>query len=70
MKTPLTVLQILTGLALSTLILLQAKGIGLGRTLGAANYHSKRGVESLIFKITVALSILFVGISLANQFFI
>ena len=68
MKSLATVLQIIIGIALSALILLQAKGIGLGRTLGAASYHSKRGVESLIFKITVALSILFVSISLANQF--
>ena len=68
MKNLITIVQIIIGIALSALILLQAKGVGLGRTLGPATYHSKRGVENLIFKVTVALAVLFVGISLANQF--
>ncbi len=67
MKNTITVAQIVVGIALSVLILLQAKGTGLGRTFGAVSYHSKRGVENLIFKTTIVLAVIFVATSIANQ---
>ena len=70
MKSLVTILQIVVGILLSALILLQAKGTGLGRSFGAATYHSKRGVEHLIFRATILLSILLVLISIANQFIV
>lgn len=67
MKNVITVAQIIIGIILSGLILLQAKGTGLGRSFGGVAYHSKRGVENLIFKLTIAFSIAFVVASVANQ---
>ncbi|KKU56478.1 preprotein translocase subunit SecG [Candidatus Amesbacteria bacterium RIFCSPLOWO2_02_FULL_48_11] len=60
MKLTLTLLQLVIGLAVTILILIQAKGTGLGRTFGAQMYHSKRGVENLVFKSTIYLSAVFV----------
>jgi preprotein translocase subunit SecG len=64
----LNVLQIIISLLLTGLILLQAKGTGLGSTFGGQSqaYHSKRGVEKLVFTATIVLSCLFVIISLLN----
>ena len=66
----LTVFQILLAVILSVLILLQAKGTGLGRAFGQASYHSKRGVEIVVFRFTIAVAVLFVFVSIFNQFFI
>ena len=64
----LTVSQIIVSLILISLILLQAKGSGLGSTFGGQSqaYHSKRGVEKVVFYSTIAAGIIFVIISLAN----
>jgi protein translocase SecG subunit len=70
MKTGVTIIQILIGIALSGLILLQAKGVGLGRTFGATPYHSRRGMEFVVFRFTIALSVIFVALSMVNQFLI
>lgn len=67
MKLALTVIQIIISISLAGLILLQAKGVGLGRTFGGASFHSKRGVESIVFKATVVLSFLFVVLAIVNQ---
>lgn len=67
MKEALTVIQIIASVSLSALILLQAKGTGLGRAFGSSTYHSKRGVEVLVFRMTIFLSIAFVVVSLVNQ---
>jgi len=60
--------QIIVSLILISLILLQAKGTGLGTTFGGQSqaYHSKRGVEKVVFYSTVIAGIVFVIISLLN----
>lgn len=63
----LTVIQIIVAIILSALILLQAKGTGLGRTFGSTTYHSKRGMEFIVFRSTIVLAVLFVLISVLNQ---
>lgn len=69
MKLPLTIVQIVLGIAVSALILLQAKGTGLGRTsFSPMAYHSRRGFEKLIFKATIVLTSLLVLISAAAYF--
>ncbi|TSC85459.1 MAG: Uncharacterized protein G01um101416_846 [Microgenomates group bacterium Gr01-1014_16] len=69
MKLPLTILQIVLGVLVSGLILLQAKGTGLGRTsFSPMAYHSRRGFEKLIFKTTVILTSIFVLVSAAGYF--
>jgi len=70
MKLFLTLTEILISISLAGLILLQAKGIGLGRTFGASTYHSKRGMEKLIFKATIVLAVVFVILAVLNHLFI
>lgn len=63
MKDTLTIIQIILAVAVTGLILIQAKGTGLGRAFGSQTYHSKRGVESLVFKLTIFVAITFVVLS-------
>ena len=68
MKSVIVVIQILISCLLIAVILLQAKGTGLGRAWGGGGefYRSKRGVEKILFKITVALAIIFLVSSLVS----
>ena len=70
MKDTLTIIQIILRLAVTGLILIQAKGTGLGRTFGSQTYHSKRGVESLVFKLTIFLASSFVILSTLTNIFL
>ncbi|OGE10864.1 preprotein translocase subunit SecG [Candidatus Curtissbacteria bacterium RIFCSPLOWO2_01_FULL_42_26] len=65
MKTILIIVQIIISISLITLILLQAKGSGLGSAFGgdAGFYRSKRGVEKLFVYLTVILVVLFFLVS-------
>ena len=67
MKMLMEVVQIVIGVAVSTLILLQAKGTGLGRAFGSTAYHSRRGLETLMFKSTIVLAVTFVIVSIVGQ---
>lgn len=60
--------QIITAVSLSVLILLQAKGTGLGSAFGGGGefYRSKRGVEKIIFIATIVFGVLFLLFSIAN----
>lgn len=64
----LILLQILLALALIALILLQAKGGGLGTAFGgqAQVYHTKKGVEKLVFYATIGLALLLTILALIN----
>lgn len=57
----LIILQIIFGLLVIGLILLQSKGTGLGSTFGGdmGFYGTKRGAEKMLFAATIFLSILF-----------
>lgn len=70
MKVFLTVTEIAISVSLAGLILMQAKGVGLGRTFGASTYHSKRGVEKLVFRATIIIAVVFVVLSVLNHLFI
>ena len=54
-------IQIIISALLVVLILLQAKGVGLGRAWGGGGefYKSRRGVEKIVFYFTVLLVALF-----------
>jgi preprotein translocase subunit SecG len=69
MKLLLTLVQIILAVVVSALILIQAKGTGLGRTFGSGTYHSKRGMEFVIFRMTILLAVLFILTSVINQLF-
>jgi preprotein translocase subunit SecG len=49
-------------------ILLQAQGSGLGTTWGGGGetYHTRRGVEKVVFILTIVGVIVFAALSIAN----
>ena len=68
MQTLLPLLQMLTGVALIAMILLQAKGTGLSSTFGGAGmfYQSRRGIEKIFFRLTIALAAIVGVLSVLN----
>jgi preprotein translocase subunit SecG len=60
--------QILIALAVGSSILLQARGTGLSSTFGGEStaYRSRRGLERILFRLTIVLAIVFVIISLVG----
>jgi len=65
MKQVLTIVQIIVSLGVIGLILIQAKGTGLGRTFGSGGgtSFSRRGLEKLVFKLTFVFVGIFIVIS-------
>lgn len=55
------IIQILVSIILIALIVLQAKGVGLGRAWGGSGdfYKSRRGVEKIVFNLTIILVVVF-----------
>jgi preprotein translocase subunit SecG len=66
MQTYLIVAQMVLSVALILAVLFQVRGGGLGGIFGQADtvYRTKRGVEKVLFQITIILVVLFVVISL------
>lgn len=64
----LVVAQILIALAVGSSILLQARGTGLSSTFGGEStaYRSRRGLERILFRLTIVLAIVFIIISLVG----
>lgn len=67
----LSVLQIIISGLLIGLILMQSKGVGLGRAWGGGGdfYKSRRGVEKVIFNFTVVVAMLFLASSILSLIF-
>lgn len=61
MKSFFLIVQIFFSSALVILILIQAKGTGLGRAFGGLGgvYSTRRGIEKIILYLTVVFSVLF-----------
>lgn len=70
MKTFLTVFQIVVSALLIITILVQEKGVGLSSTFGGGGefYRSRRGIDKILFVVTVVLSVLFMGTAIAFIF--
>jgi protein translocase SecG subunit len=68
MKSVAIIIQFIISCLLISAILLQAKGVGLGRAWGGGGefYRSKRGAEKILFKITVTLAFIFLLSSLVS----
>ena len=66
MKNILTIAQIIISVSLIVLILMQARGTGLGRTFGGGSgaSFSRRGLEKLLFRLTFIVVGLFLIISI------
>ncbi len=66
MHTILTIAQITIAVLLTVAILLQAQGSGLGSTWGGGGetYHTRRGLEKVLFNATITGVVLFILVSL------
>jgi preprotein translocase subunit SecG len=66
----LRVIQIILSIAVILFVLLQARGAGLGSAFGGSStgsvFKTRRGVERLIFNLTIAFVVLFAIVSLLS----
>lgn len=62
--------MILVSIVLIVVILLQSRGAGLGGLsggdYGGGGYHVRRGVERLLFNVTIGLSVVFFALAILN----
>jgi preprotein translocase subunit SecG len=69
----LNIALILVSITLVIMVLLQTRGTGLGGLtggdFGGGGYHVRRGVERLVFNLTIVLSFLFFILALLNAIF-
>ncbi|PZC49906.1 MAG: preprotein translocase subunit SecG [Chloroflexi bacterium] len=64
----INVFQILVALILIAAVLMQAKGAGMGNIFGGTggeSFRTRRGVERVLFRATIGLIVVFVGLSIA-----
>ena len=69
MEKGLQIAQIVLSVLLVLILLLQLRGGGLGSIFGAdqSEYRTRRGAEQSMFQLTIALAVIFVGLSVANM---
>ncbi|HRH23740.1 MAG TPA: preprotein translocase subunit SecG [Candidatus Magasanikbacteria bacterium] len=67
-STILSIAHLVIAALLVIAILLQQKGTGIGGAFGGTTgvYTTRRGVDRILFNITIALSILFFAVALVN----
>ena len=68
METYLSIAQIMVGIVLIAVVLLQVRGGGLGGIFGQADttFRTRRGVEKSLFQFTIALVVLFVILAVVS----
>ncbi len=69
MKFYLDIALIITSIALIASVILQSKGAGLGGLTGAdagSVFTARRGIEKVLFRVTIGLSILFFILAIAT----
>lgn len=69
MELYLDIALIITAIALIASVILQSKGAGLGGFAGGdsgAIFTARRGVEKILFRVTIGLSILFFLLNIAT----
>jgi preprotein translocase subunit SecG len=64
----INLVQIVVSVALIAVIIVQAKGSGLGGIFGGDSsiYKTRRGVEKTIFQATIVLAVLFFAVSIIS----
>ncbi len=64
----INIIQVVLGILLGAVILLQRQGSGLSGAFGGEGefHHTKRGAEKFLFVITIVLAVLFFGAAIAN----
>ena len=67
METVFSLIPMIVAIALIVVLLLQARGSG-SSLFGEASstFRSRRGVEQLLFRVTIVLAVIFVGVAIAN----
>ncbi|HEY56325.1 MAG TPA: preprotein translocase subunit SecG [Dehalococcoidia bacterium] len=68
MQTNLNIAQILLSVALIVIVLFQVKGGGLGGIFGQQSgvYRTRRGVEKVLFRLTIVFITTFLAISIIS----
>lgn len=69
MEIYLDIALIITSIALIASVILQSKGAGLGGLTGADTggiFTARRGIEKILFQITIGLSVLFFILAIAT----
>ena len=69
MERYLDIAMIITSIALIVSVILQSKGAGLGGLGGTdtgAVFSARRGVEKTLFRLTIAISIVFFSLAIAT----
>ncbi len=65
----INIAQILVAIVLSLVILLQAKGSGIGTALGggtSGSFRTRRGVEKTLFQLTIVLAFVFLVVAVVG----
>lgn len=60
------VAQIIVAIMLTLVVLLQAKGSGIGAALGGStstSFRTRRGLEKTLFQLTIVLAVVFLALS-------
>jgi len=67
----MNIVQIVVSLILMAVILIQVKGQGSG-FFGAAesSYHTRRGMEKMLFQFTIFMVLVFIGVSIVSVRFV
>jgi preprotein translocase subunit SecG len=71
LKTYLFLAQIVIAVAMTALVLLQAKDAGLSSMFGGSDmgvYRTRRGVEKTMFNATIGLAVVYVLVSMVTVF--
>jgi preprotein translocase subunit SecG len=70
-ETIFTIVQLVLGVILIIIILLQQKGAGLSGVFGGSSniYSTKRGVDKILHYTTVGVAVVFFGIGIARLVF-
>lgn len=69
MQLYLDIALIITSIALITSVILQSKGAGLGGLSGGDTggfFTARRGIEKVLFRVTIGLSVVFFALALAS----
>ena len=68
METYLSIAQIMVGIVLIAIVLLQVRGGGLGGIFGQSDttFRTRRGVEKSLFQFTIALVVLFIILAVVS----
>jgi preprotein translocase subunit SecG len=66
--TALNIATIIISIALSAVLLLQAKGSGFGAGLGGTTsmFRTRRGIEKTLFQLTIVLTVLWLAICILS----